>query len=86
MTQKRISATTIDDTLWNIQKYLMSRYGCTESEKDMDALRYYVNTGRASNEFLRALVNAKPFMIGRLLHKGGTVDETIDRVKTYLAA
>lgn len=86
MAYKRLSATAINETLWDIQEYLMDRYGSRESERDMDALRYYVYTGRASCEFLLKLVNAKPFMIGRLLHKGGSTEEAINRIKNYLAA
>lgn len=48
-------------------------------------LKHYVSTGRASTEFLHKLVNAKPFMIARELRKGGSYDEAIERVKTYLA-
>lgn len=81
----RLSAPAIDNAIQNIQIYLMDRYGSRESERDMDALLYYVYTGRASCEFLLALVNAKPYMIGGLLHQGGTVEETIERVKSYFA-
>jgi len=49
-------------------------------------LSHYVGTGRASSEFLHLLVDAKPFMIARVLMKdnGGTYDEAIGRVKEYL--
>lgn len=47
-------------------------------------LTHYVQTCRASTEFLHKLVDAKPFMIARVLMKGGSYNEAIDRVKAYL--
>ena len=47
-------------------------------------LSYYVATGRASTEFLHKLVDAKPFMIARVLMKGGSYDEAMGRVKEFL--
>jgi len=75
----------IDSSLWNITVYLMRKYGCDTAYREISPLSWYINTGRASTEFIRQLAKAKPFMIGRMLHKGGSDDEIIKRVKEYLS-
>ena len=73
-----------ENALWSIRKYLMHKHGCDMAEYDIQALEWYIDTGRASVDFLKAFHSAKPFMIGRLLHKGGSYDEIISRVKKYI--
>lgn len=75
-----ITRTTIDTCLWHIQREDMNRHGATAAERDMYPLVWYINTGRASLEFLRCLVAARPVLIARDLHKGGSTDEILDRV------
>lgn len=79
-----ISATTIDTMLWHIQRELMHRYGCDRAARDIAPLRWYIDTGRASADFLRSLFAAKPFMVARKLHMGGSDEEVIARVKSYI--
>ena len=79
-----INRTTIETGLWAIRRYLMQKYGVDESANDVAPLNWYVGTGRANGEFLRALLTAKPFMIARICHRGGSYDEVIQRIKTYL--
>jgi len=74
----------IDDYIWKVQKNLMNKYGIDEAERDIDPLKWYIHTGRASTEFINLLLGAKPFMIARKLHMGGSVDEAIDRIKIYI--
>ena len=83
-TTQRLSATSIDNALWAVQSYIMGRYGCACATSDMAPLVWYVNTARASVDFLLALQAAKPFVIGRLLHRGGSYAEVIARVKAAL--
>ena len=79
-----ISATAIDTGLWAIQRYGMRHYGTDAAAQDIAPLKWYVNTGRGSLEFLRLLLNAKPFMVARRLHEGGSYDEAIRRVMDYI--
>ena len=64
--------------------YIMNHYGVDEAYRDIYPLEWYINTGRASAEFLRKLYTKKPFLIARRLHKGGSVDETVKRIKSFL--
>lgn len=82
--QKQISATAIDKCLWEIKWYLMRKYTTQEAERDVEPLHWYITTGRAPSDFLRSLINAKPFMIARKLHNAGTYDESIETIKSYL--
>ena len=79
-----LSATLIETGLWHIERYLLQKYGSAQAARDMEPLKWYIATGRASTEFIWAILTAKPFMIGRLLHKGGSVDEAIQRLKKYV--
>lgn len=76
-----MNKTMIDTCLWSIQRELMHRYGCDQAERDMWPLWWWINTGRASTPFLRALVNARPVLVARDLHKGGSYDEVVQRVE-----
>ena len=79
-----IAKGTIECGLWAIQRYLMEKYGTAAAERETAPLKEYVYSGRASAYFLSYLLAAKPFMIGRELHKGGSDTEAIERVKGYL--
>ena len=74
----------VEDFLWRVYFYLSHRYGSRQAEIDMYPIWWYVNTGRACNDFNGKLVNSKAFMIGRTLHKGGSYEEAIDRVCEYI--
>lgn len=81
-----INSTSIETCLWRIKYYMMQTYGCDTAEQEFAPLQWYIDTGRASTDFLRKLIDAKPFMVGRMLHKGGSYVEAIRRVKTYIGA
>ena len=74
----------IEVALWAIERSIMTKHGCIAASQDMAPLRWYVDTGRASLDFLHRLMAAKPFLIARRLHQGGSYDEVIARIKTYL--
>lgn len=74
----------IECGMWNIKRYMMFKWGCDAADREFYPLEWYVATGRASTTFLHKLFDAKPFMIGRLLHKGGSVDDAISRIKEYI--
>ena len=77
-----MSYNKIDDKLWDVQMWLAKRHGLDEAARMMDPLRWYVETGRAPLTFLYNLLERKTFVIGRLLEKGGSTREVIDRVST----
>lgn len=79
-----VNRTSIDTGLWHIERYLMDRYGVDAARRDLEPLRWYIDTGRASVDVIRRILTAKPFMVGRLLHKGGSYDDTIRRVLAYI--
>lgn len=70
--------------LWHIQRYLIERYGVDQSYHDLSPLTWYINTGRASIGFIQKLYEAKPFMIARKLHQGGSYEDVIDRICDYI--
>lgn len=67
-----------------IKAYLFKKYGYTEAQTAFYPLAWYVQTDRASRDFIEGLLTKKPFMIARLLHEGGSVDEAIERLKAYV--
>ena len=81
-----ISMNTIEDGLYEIQHYLIKKHGTDVARRDLDPLEWYINTGRASTDFLRGLFSVKPFMIGRILHKSRTYEEAIENMKDYINA
>lgn len=81
-----ISYWAVDDGLYQIKKALMRTKGLCLDDASiiMAPLYWYVGTGRASLDFLRALLNAKPYMIARKLYEGGADEEVIQRIRAYL--
>lgn len=79
-----LSQTAIECGLWHIQRHLIEKHGNAIAEQDMYPLQWYIATGRASTTFLHKLFNAKPFMVARKLHQGGSMEDAIDRVKKYI--
>jgi len=79
-----VSQTNIDNFLWDVKSSLMKKYGVDAAERMIDPLVWYVSTGRASGEFLRKLINTKPYIIARKLVENSSVDGTLQRIKTYL--
>ena len=84
MKEGTVSKTVIETGLWYIYRYALNKWGSHAADFDTAPLFWYVYTGRASGLFLVKLFNAKPFMIARKLHEGGSYDEAIARVKKYL--
>lgn len=75
-----MNSTELETLLWSIQREDMMRHGCSQAERDMAPLLWYINTGRAPTEFLRKLKQARPCLIARDLHKGGSYEEAVNRV------
>ena len=76
---------SVDNYLWEVRHRLTLKYGTNESASDIAPLSWYIGTGRASTDFLRALLSCKPFMIARKLHEGGSYEEVMRRVKEYIS-
>ena len=85
-----ISRTAIDNILRSVEGHMMRKYGVDNAQKELSPLRWYIDTGRASTEFIRRLLNAKPFMLGRKLHSAsgtyGTYEDIIRYIKRYINA
>ena len=79
-----VNRTSIETGLWAIERNLMEKHGVSAAQRMISPLHYYINTGRASTDFLRKLLSAKPFMIARILAKGGSDLEILNRIKGYL--
>lgn len=79
-----ICYTSIDDQLWNVKKALFSKVSVDEAGRIISPLSWYISTGRASIPFLKWFLSAKPFVVARLLMKGGSDDEIIARLKAKM--
>jgi hypothetical protein len=79
-----ISSTMVDDFLYRTESYLTQHHGSSIAYLDIDPLRWYIRTGRASTQFLGLLLQKKPYMIARKLHEGGSTDEAVQRIKDYI--
>ena len=79
-----MSYTKIDDYLWKVRSYMMRQYGCTTADREIDPLVWYVRTGRATIDFLKRLYAVKPYIIARILHKGGSHLEAIEAIKSRI--
>lgn len=58
--------------------------GNEAAARSTDAVAWYVNTGRASSEFVRAMLKHRPSTIARRCLIGGSDQEIIDRIKNLL--
>ena len=86
MERNSISHLVIDKYLWDVQNRIMKKHGYSfdQSYNVLYPLSYYINTGRASAEFLHNVQFVKPFVMARLLvkkYEHGTVDECIAAFK-----
>ena len=86
MKRNSISHLVIDKYLWNVQENIIKKHGYSfdQSYNVLYPLSYYINTGRASAEFLHNVQYVKPYVMARILVKGyehGTVDECIAAFK-----
>lgn len=76
----------IERYLFDVEKVLWRyRFSVDTAHRYVDALYWYVNTGRASAGFLRKMVETKPFIIARVLLRTdantGNYDRVIDAIK-----
>lgn len=71
----------IDRYLWKVERYLHHHYTVDEAYRLYEPLAWYIYTCRASAGFIDRLLTIQPYVIGRILAKGGSTDEAIARVK-----
>lgn len=79
-----VNATSIETFLWDVQRELMDRYGVDTANREITPLRWYIDTGRASTPCIKKMMEAKPFMLARKLHQGGSDAEIINRILKYI--
>lgn len=73
-----ISRTAIDDYTCSVWKYIAGRESTLMADKLVSPLTWYINTGRASADFLNKLIDTKYFVIARVLMKAGiTSDDSV---------
>lgn len=86
MKQYNISRCGLDSFLWDVNRAVYDRQGDTRAaENTVSALVWYVNTGRASCDFLRHLFTLSPRVVANSLMKGGSDLEKIERLKKSIA-
>ena len=66
------------------QTRLMKECGVLESERLLYPLRWYINTGRASTQFIHRLDEASAKEVCAILKQEGSTEEVIARLKEYL--
>lgn len=76
-----IGANSIDNYLWDVRHKCHTTIGVDRGDAACYPLVYYINTGRASGEFLRKLFAVSPTRIARICMGGGSIDEVIARIK-----
>lgn len=82
MNKYSVSRSGIDSFLWDVNRAVYSKLGDTkETENIVSAIVWYVNTGRASSDFLRQIFTFSPRIIANSLMKGGSDLDKIERIK-----
>lgn len=86
MKRNSISHLVIDEYLWDVRNDITRKHGYSfdQSYNVLYPLSYYINTGRASTEFLHNVQYVKPYVMARVLVKGyehGTIDGCIAAFK-----
>lgn len=86
MSKYSVSQSGIDSFLWDVERAVYAKIGDTrETENTISALVWYVNTGRASCDFLRELFTFSPRVVANSLMKGGSDFDKIARIKKALS-
>ena len=84
MNTNLITCNTIDEYLWKVERYLMKKYGVDQASRDADPLKWYIRTGRACPAWIRQLMEKIPYNVAKILHKGGSYEDAIERVHNYI--
>lgn len=73
--------TKSDFYIMDVWHYLASKHGTRAADRWIDPLSWYINTGRANADFLNRLYLVKPYCIGKILAKGGSHDEIVQKIR-----
>ena len=76
-----LSKTGIDRYVWDVEAYIAERLSVDQAERLTSPLRWYIGTGRASTAFIRGMITLRPFVIARVLLKGGADEEVVNALK-----
>ena len=76
-----ISRTLIDSYLWDVLRYLRGKLGVDGGDRALYPLKWYIDSGRASADYLGHLIEVRPYVIGRLLMVGGSVEDALKAVR-----
>lgn len=70
--------------LLSYEKIMWKRHGITEGSNLLYPLKWYINTGRASADYVHRLADAKSKDIVAILEAGGSVEDVCRGIKDYL--
>lgn len=65
----------------DVKMFLAKKHGIDAAERMIDPLTWWVFTGRATLTECKALVEKRPYVIGKILEKGGTINNQVDAIK-----
>ena len=84
-TKYTVSSSGIDAYIWDMRKAAWHLADdMLTGNKAIEAVVWYIRTGRASSDFLRAMFQHRPSTIAKRCLAGGSDMEIIERVKSYL--
>lgn len=66
------------------EKMLWKKHGITDGSRLLYPLKWYLNTGRASADYINRLDRADYKQIMAILEAEGSVEEVCSRLKEYL--
>lgn len=81
MKKYSFSASGISEYIEDLRLYIASKECFNTADRMIYPLVYYVNTGRASTDFLKQLLNTKFYLIYATLRKEKSTDEIIKLLK-----
>lgn len=84
-TKYTVSSSDIDAYLWDMRKAAWHLADdMLTGDKAIEAVVWYIRTGRASSDFLRAMFQHRPSTIAKRCLAGGSDDDIILGIKSYL--
>ena len=85
---KNVSFCNIDNAVHDIKSKMYKKHSVDDVERYIAPLIYYINTGRASTDFLRILVNLterqKSTIANKLIKNYGNTENAINSICKYV--
>ena len=85
---KNVSFCNIDNAVHDIKTKMYKKYSVDDAERYIAPLIYYINTGRASTDFLRILVNLterqKSTIANKLIKNYNNTENAINSICKYV--